>query len=193
MKIILRKIILLSGIITILFNLTSCSLGAFEKFVKGYNEEEYVDDFAKTIESSCINKDISEIKEFFAESVIDDCSDIDEQIKELHSFIDCCQGKGELKRRGGPGSTGEVVNGTVMKKTVTAWYSLTEQNDIYLLIFSGLLEDKEEPKNVGIHSLCVIKVKDEDKDAEKFHTMFTWKEVQSVKGIQLVSDYKYHY
>lgn len=192
MKIILRKIILLSCIITILFNLTSCSFGAFEKFVKGYNDEEYVDDFAKAIESSCLNKDISEIKKFFAKSVIDDCSDIDEQIKELHNFIDCCQGQGKLKLRGGPGSTGDVVNGTVMKKNVTAWYSLTEQNDIYLLIFSGLLEDKEEPDNIGIHSLRVIKVKEEDVIKNRLAWTFSWKEVESVKGIQLVTDYKYH-
>lgn len=183
----MRRFLEISCIILMLLITAACSSDMFPAFLKQYNEKGYVEEFAQAIAS----QDTTSIKSFFAPNIVAEVIEIDEQIKNMCEFINNSQGQLEL--RGGPGSTGEVKFGTVIYKTVTAWYSYTAEDDMYLLIFLGMLADEGEPDNIGIHSLCVIKVKDEDKADDRLHWLFAWKEVEAVKGIQILSDYKYHY
>lgn len=183
----MKNFLKIGCVILMLLITTSCSSDLFvPDFLKLYDEDGYIEEFAQAIAS----QDTTSIKSFFAPSIITEVSEIDEQIKNMCDFIN--SSKGQLKLIGGPGSMGEVKYGTVIYKTVTACYSYTTEDNTYVLAFSGRLEDKDEPDNIGIHSLRVIKVKEEDVIKNRLAWTFSWKEVESVKGIQLVTDYKYH-
>lgn len=63
---------------------TSCSSDLFvPDFLKLYDEDGYVEEFAQAIAS----QDTTSIKSFFAPSIITEVSEIDEQIKNMCDFI----------------------------------------------------------------------------------------------------------
>jgi len=151
----LKKIKFIFLIISILSLVSCTSLGKNRLFD---DTGKKADIRLKQIVEIINNKDKEALKKIFSEQALNEAIDLDERIDYLFDFIN-----GEItsweKRVGG--SSTDSVNKGKKEKTLMSWYIVNTNNQNYLIAFCEWLIDTENPENVGVYMLYLIKAEDE--------------------------------
>jgi hypothetical protein len=104
------------------------------------------------------NKDKEDLKKIFSEQALNEAIDFYERMDYLFDFVDDEIISWE-KRVGG--SSTDSKNKGKREKTSMAWYHVNTHEQKYLIAFAEWLIDTENPENVGVYMLYVIKAEDE--------------------------------
>ena len=104
-------------------------------------------------------KDKNALKEIFSEQALNEASDIDERIDYLFEFV-----QGEIKSWEviSHGSSTDSIDHDKREKTSMSWYYMNTDNQKFLIAFLEWLIDTENPENVGVYMLQVIKAEDKE-------------------------------
>lgn len=103
-------------------------------------------------------RDAAAVKSMFAPAVIDDTDSMDQQVSAL---LDFCTGGMTGYERYGP-STHMSRCGTVRTKYLQASFDLTTTEGDYRIALRICVTDSENPKNVGITSMHIIRRENSD-------------------------------
>ena len=144
-------------LIVVIISLSSCTfLGERLPDDTGKKSDARLEQIIKIINK----KDKEAMKNIFSENALNEAIDIDERIIYLFDFID-----GEIISWGKHigASSSESVNHGKREKSSMAWYNVDTDNQQFLIAFIEWLIDTENPENVGVYMLYVIKSEDKDR------------------------------
>lgn len=154
-----KKIIVLFLLANILL-LSSCSLlgGSRTDMLNKNNDERKADARLEQVIKSIKNKDKDSIKAMFSKHALNEAKDLDERIHYLFTLIE-----GDIK-------SWERIGGSVDesddhgRKTIKSRYRYDVYTDQEQYLFSILeyTKDDNNPENVGVYSLKIINVKNEE-------------------------------
>ncbi|WP_117387098.1 DUF5104 domain-containing protein [Ruminiclostridium hungatei] len=154
-----KKIIVLALIVNIIL-LSSCSLlgGSRTDMLNKYNEDEKADARLEQIIESIKNKDKDSMKGTFSEQALKEAKDLDERIDYVFSLIE-----GDIKSwesiGGSIDETGDYGQKIIKSRFRYDVYTDQEQ---YLFSILEYTKNDKHPENVGVYSLKIINVKDEE-------------------------------
>ena len=188
----MKKIFVLALVFWMLV-LTSCSLGreTMSKFFEGKNElkdllfgndRSIANAKFEQVLDACKTQDKSALKNLFSEKVINEVSDIDEDISELMVFF-----QGEVVSYNDWGATGSHAgknddgSGRIWK-TLEATYDVETDKQKYRFAMEVSVVDTAYPENVGISSLYIIKAEDSD------ISVAFWGDGKGTPGINIIKN-----
>ena len=131
---------------------------------------------------ACKTQDKSALKNLFSEKVINEVSDIDEDISELMVFF-----QGEVVSYNDWGATGSHAgknddgSGRIWK-TLEATYDVETDKQKYRFAMEVSVVDTAYPENVGISSLYIIKAEDSD------ISVAFWGDGKGTPGINIIKN-----
>jgi hypothetical protein len=106
------------------------------------------------------NKDKKALKSMFSKQTLDQADDFDGSIDDLFDFF---QGEVNLwKKPSGP-TVFESNNRGHKKKEVNSYYYVNTDKQKYFFILKDYPVNTDEPNNVGLYLLLVVKAEDEEK------------------------------
>jgi hypothetical protein len=106
------------------------------------------------------NKDKKALKSMFSKQTLDQADDLDGSIDDLFDFF---QGEVNLwKKPSGP-TVFESNNRGHKKKEVNSYYYVNTDKQKYFFILKDYPVNTDEPNNVGLYLLLVVKAEDEEK------------------------------
>ncbi|OPX41826.1 hypothetical protein CLHUN_43050 [Ruminiclostridium hungatei] len=151
-----KKIIVLLLLGNILL-LSSC-LGSRVGMLNKSNDDEKADARLKQIIESIKNKDKERIKVMFSEQALNEAKDLDERIDYLIALI-----KGNVESWDRIGGSVDETNNYGHKQIKSSFrYNVYTEQEQYLFSILEYTKDDDNPENVGVYSLKVINVKDEE-------------------------------
>ena len=154
----LKTIIIISLLVSILCYLCSCSLGGSRMMFDDSSSKA-----AKRLEQiiGIINdNDKESLKELFSQKSLDDSDYFDENLDHLFEYI-----QGEItswEKSSGP-SVSESNNYGHKKREVNSFYFLTTDTQKYFFLITDFPIDDDNPDNVGLYLLLVVKSEDREK------------------------------
>lgn len=154
-----KKIIVLVLIVNILL-LSSCSLsgGSRSDMLNKYNQDEKADDRLEQIIESIKNKDKDSVRAIFSEQALNEAKDLDERMDYVLNFIE-----GDIKSwesiGGSIDETGDYGQKIIKSRFRYDVYTDQEQ---YLFSILEYTKNDKHPENVGVYSLKIVNVKDEE-------------------------------
>ena len=120
------------------------------------------------------NQDKTEVKSMFSEKALSEAEDFDNHLDYLFDFFEGAV----LSWKQMGSSIFEEKEGKHNVKNAYVWYKVTTDQEEYLFIFIECLVDAEEPQNVGLYMLRVIRAEDKER------------EFSSWEGIEIPGIYK---
>lgn len=165
----IRKI--LSLIIILLFTLNLSSCGSYRHEVMSTNYDEIGDTRFDEIIDALNSKDSEALKDLFSNNALKNAEDIDGGIDYLMDFYsgEIVKKKDALDFEGG-NDHGEKTG------TLRCLYTVTTDQDTYIVFFIDEIVDTENHDNVGLYMLQIIKEVDRSK-------YFDWGDTTKCAGI----------
>jgi len=143
-------------IVTICF-LSSCIKEGVRTDMLGYNEEKDINVKIEKIIEAINDKDKDAIKTFFSKSTLDELDDFDESIENLFAFI---QGSIDSWEKRTGSSTFDSKDYDNRKREYSAFYDVNTAEQQYFFLLDICSIDTENPDNVGIYLLLVVRAED---------------------------------
>lgn len=145
--------------IIILFFLTACS--TTEGHTPMDNDNQIADKRIEQLLDAIKDKDKETICSMFSKQALDESENLDESIEYLFSFF-----QGEViswEKDSGPIVDEITENGKQIKELKT-WYNVKTSNQKYIIFMIDYPVNTNEPDNVGLYTLRVVK--EEDKETQ---------------------------
>lgn len=121
------------------------------------NDEEKADARLEQMIKAINGEDKDALKEIFSEQALNEAVDLDGCMDYLFGFV---QGNIESWEAIVHGATTETIDhGSNIKKS-SSWYYVNTKEQKYLVFFLDCTIDTDDPKNVGVYMLQVIKAED---------------------------------
>lgn len=171
-KIFIKLIILLSNILL----LSSC-------FIYLKEDREGAKKIYDSVINSCFNRNSNDIKSFFAPNIVEQVTDLDEQINNLCTYL-----KGDYKsdEYQYPGSE-ETSYSYGKQQTLVMFgsYKVYSTKVNYYFCFYYCTRDEEDKNNVGVWNLLIEEILNDDDKFKGFDTWEEWKNETKYRGITL--------
>ncbi len=151
------KVIIILLIISLLL-LSSCSGGPKMQTIIKDNDDKKADVRFEQVIESIKNKDKEALKEMFSKQSLDESEDIDDKVDYLFEFF---QGEVLSWKRKGPIVDEKNHYGHKVKES-KSFYTVKTDEQEYLFFLLEYTEDTDNPDNVGLYTLRVIKAEDEE-------------------------------
>lgn len=170
----MKRSVCLAMVIILL--LTSCSAHGGMVFDPYHGK---LDDLFSGITTAINDQDATALKTLFADSVLQQDADFDENLEVLLGFIQGRIISYEVKGHSGEKS---ADNGERVARE-QSWYVVKTEQESYIFIIIACLEDTTNPDNVGVETLRVLR------EADKDQYFASWEDVE-IPGIYVgcVSD-----
>ncbi len=152
------KLIILFVVILVLT--TSCSIGGDRaKMLNESNEKEEANNTLEEVLNSISEEDKEALKGVFSDQVLENVDNIDEDIEYLFELL-----RGNVinwEMRTGP-QVSETNDHGKKTKELKTWYDVEIDENNFVIFILEYTVDTEQPENLGIYSLRVVKKEDED-------------------------------
>lgn len=157
---------------------TSCMIGGDRvEMLNNSNDDKDADSRLEQILGFIVDKDKEGMKEIFSQQALDEDDDFD---KELDYLFELFEGEVVSWKNSGV-SVGETNNYGSKTKQVRSFYEVETDEESYLVFVLESIEDTEQPKNIGVYTLRIIKAENEDAQ------FATWQEM-AIPGIYMPED-----
>lgn len=123
------------------------------------SDEEIADTYFEKIIKSLENKDKEEIKKIFSPQVLKYATNIDGDIDYIMNLYN-----GKIKSKKFSYGESDKTNYGKREKELKVLYTVETDQDTYIVFFIDKIKDTENPDNVGICMLQIIKKSDEDEE-----------------------------
>lgn len=155
-----KKIILLIFLVNI-FLLSSCSIGGSKTaMLNKENDDKKADARLDQVIEAIQNQDKEALRSMFSKQALDEAQDLDGSMDYLFKLF---QGEVKSKKRDGLLAS-ETINYGHNTKEVKSAYTVETDKQKYIFFFLECTEDTDNPDNVGLYTLRVIKAEDKDKE-----------------------------
>lgn len=152
-----KKIVVLFFLVNILL-LSSCSLGGSRtEMLNKDNDDKKADVRLEQLIEAIKNKDREALKSMFSKQALDEAEDFDVSMGYLFDFF---QGEVKFKERKSGLIVDESNNYGHKTKEVKSFYSIDTDKQKYLFFLLEYTVDTDNPDNVGLYTLRVIKAED---------------------------------
>lgn len=129
------------------------------------NDEEKADILLEEIIEAINKEDKDSLKSIFSVQALNEAEDIDGRINYLFDFV---QGNIESWETIVHGATNESIDHGSKVKSSMSWYYVDTEDQKYLLFFVEYTIDTDNPDNIGVYMLQVIKSEDKETQFEGF-------------------------
>ncbi len=141
--------------------LTSCSLGGSRiDILNASNDEKDAADRLEHVIEAINNKEKEAIKALFSKKALDEADDFDVNTDYLLDFI---EGTIESWEKPSGPTVFESNERGSKKKEVSSYYYVTTNKQKYFFLLVNYPIDTDNPDNVGIYMLLVVRAEDHDK------------------------------
>jgi hypothetical protein len=157
----MRKIIISSILLLGMLFLCSCSLGGIRtKILNKDDDETKANERLEQVIEAIKNKDKDVLKSLFSQKALSEVDDFDSSVNDLLDFF---QGDVESwKKSSGPTVFESNDHGHV-KKEVSTYYYVNTDKQKYFFLLRDYPVDTDQPDNVGLYLLLVVKSEDREK------------------------------
>lgn len=128
--------------------------------LNGSNDDEIADACFQNIIKALENRDKEALKKMFSAQALKEATDIDAGIDYITDFY---KGKMIKSENNGIARNDKINNGR-KKSELDCMYIVTTDEDTYIVFFIDQVVDTENPDNIGIYMLQVIKESDKEKE-----------------------------
>lgn len=169
------KIILYLMILLNTFAVTSCTIGGDRvEMLNDSNHFNDADSRLVQILDFIENKDKEGMQEIFSQQALNEADDLDNEMDYIFEFFE-----GEVMSWKDSGvSVGETNDYGSKTKQVRSFFEVETDEESYVVFILENTEDTEQPENVGVYTLRIIKAEDED-------TQFTYWQEMAIPGIYM--------
>lgn len=155
----MRKIIISAITIFNMLFLCSCSLGGLRMLNTDSDDEQKIARFEQVIEA-IKNEDKDALKALFSKQATIDTDDFDGGVDDLFQFM---QGEIDSWEKSVGGSVTKLKENGHEKKEVDSYFYVTTNKQKYFFLLEDCPVDTENPDNVGLYLLLIVKAEDEEK------------------------------
>lgn len=139
---------------------SSCSLeGSRTEMLNNDNDEQKADSRLEQIILAINTKDKNSLKTIFSVKALNEAENLDEHMDYLFNFV---QDNIESWEPIVHGATTESINHGNRTKKSSSWYYVNTGEQKYLFFFLECITDTDNPDNVGVYMLQVIKAEDKE-------------------------------
>ena len=156
----MRKIMTVVILIFGLLSLTSCDL--FSGRTISNDDHETCDRLMETLTTYVLDGDVEKTKSLFA-SRLYELETFNKDLDDLIDYID-----GDFGKLGGRVTTGEYSNWDYEEKHFSLEYSVITSSDTFRFMIHYVLKDSRSVNNVGITSLYVLKISEDEFPNERY-------------------------
>ena len=151
--------ILIAVLGSIILLLSSCTRREVSLDVLAITSSLKAEKTLKIVLGAMEEKDGEALKAVFSQDALNNAENIDDEINSLFEFF---QGKVvSWDDDAGLGVDEEFKNGLILRRTVFFVNVTTEEQEYFIYLLEYPI-DKEHPNNVGLHTLRVMKMEDEE-------------------------------
>jgi hypothetical protein len=156
----MNKFIIICILIFSLLFLSSCSAGGSRtEMLNKDNDEKKAENVLTHVIDAIKNQDIDALKKIFSKQAVGDADDFDDEVDSLFRFI---QGKiNSFEKTSGP-TVFESNDHGRKKKEVSSYYYVKTDSQKYFFLLKNYPVDTENPDNVGLYMLLVVKAEDKN-------------------------------
>jgi len=172
----IKKMLLFATIIVFALGLTSCTSYRGTLLDKD-NDDEIAEIRLQKIIEAIENKDKDALKSMFSINAVQEANDIDGGIDYIMDFY-----KGKFISKEGSIQRSDSNDHGKKTSELRNFSRVTTDNDKYIIFFVDKIEDTENPDNIGLYMIQIIKLTDREK-------YFDWGQGKSrCAGIFIPSD-----
>ncbi|TYQ13384.1 UNVERIFIED_CONTAM: uncharacterized protein DUF5104 [Acetivibrio alkalicellulosi] len=157
----MNKYIIILILMFSMFLLSSCMIGGSRtEMLSKDNTDKIADARLEQVINAIKNKDKIDLKSIFSKKALDDCDDFDGNTDYLFDFL-----QGEIdswEKSGGPTEFESIEKGHKTKE-VSSYYYVNTSEKKYFFLLRDYPVDTENPDNVGLYMLLVVKAEDREK------------------------------
>ena len=157
-----RLVCLVAAVVLLLTSCSSHGVGVYDPY------HGKLDDLFSGITTAINDQDATALKTLFADSVLQQDTDFDENLEVLLGFIQGRIISYEVKGHSGEKS---ADNGERVARE-QSWYVVKTEQESYIFIIIACLEDTTNPDNVGVETLRVLR------EADKDQHFASWEDVE---------------
>ena len=158
----MKRLLLFVTSVVLAFGLTSCS-GIGREFDLFRNDEAIADEYCEEIIDALENQDTDKLKSMFSTSALAEAENIDEGLAYVMDFF-----QGETTLIDGGCSTYESVDHGEKTIELDCMYWVTTDKDEYFILFVYDDVDTENPDNVGLYMLQIMKASEREEKYDWF-------------------------
>ena len=158
----MKRLLLFVTSVVLAFGLTSCS-GIGREFDLFRNDEAIADEYCEEIIDALENQDTDKLKSMFSTSALAEAENIDEGLAYVMDFF-----QGETTLIDGGCSTSESVDHGEKTIRLEGRYWVTTDKDEYFIFFVYDDVDTENPDNVGLYMLQIMKASEREEKYDWF-------------------------
>ena len=158
----MKRLLLFVTSVVLAFGLTSCS-GIGREFDLFRNDDAIADEYCEEIIDALENQDTDELKSMFSTSALAEAENIDEGLVYVMDFF-----QGETTLIDGGCSTSESVDHGEKTIELDCVYWVTTDKDEYFIFFVYDDVDTENPDNVGLYMLQIMKASEREEKYDWF-------------------------
>ena len=156
----MKRLLLFVTSVVLAFGLTSCS-GIGREFDLFRNDEAIADEYCEEIIDALENQDTDKLKSMFSTSALAEAENIDEGLAYVMDFF-----QGETTLIDGGCSTSESVDHGEKTIRLEGRYWVTTDKDEYFIFFVYDDVDTENPDNVGLYMLQIVKASEAEEQVD---------------------------
>ena len=157
----LKTMLLLLLMILVIFALISCSIGGSRtEMLNNSNVEKDTEARLEQIVEAISRMDKETLEALFSEKARSDSGDIDENINSLFDFI---QGTINTWEKASGSTVFESNDYSHKTKEVSSYYYVNTDIQKYFILLRDYPVDTDNPDNVGVYMLLVVRADDEEK------------------------------
>ena len=150
----MKRLLFILTSVVLSFGLTSCSVMG-RGFLYFRNDEAIADDYCEEIIDALENQDTDELKSMFSTSALAEAEDIDEGLAYVMDFY-----QGETQSVDLAVATSESVDHGEKTIQLICSVDVTTEEEDYLVFFVYTDVDTENPDNIGLYMLQIMKQSD---------------------------------
>lgn len=158
-----RLVCLVAAVVLLLTSCSSHGVGVYDPY------HGKLDDIFFGVTAAINDQEGEAIKALFAESVLQQDTDFDEDLEQLLGFV---QGKILSSESKGHSGGTSADNGEKVTRE-QSWYVVNTEQERYIFIIIACLEDTTDPDNIGVETLRVLR------EADKDQYFASWEDVKT--------------
>ena len=166
----MKRLLFILTSVVLAFGLTSCAVTG-RGFLYLRDDEAIADDYCEEIIDALENQDTDELKSMFSTSALAEAEDIDEGLAYVMDFY-----QGETQSVDLAVATSESVDHGEKTIRLNCVYWVTTDKDEYFIFFVYDDVDTENPDNVGLYMLQIMKASEKEEQ-------FDWVGKSYIAGI----------
>jgi len=155
----MKKIVAAICIVISALVFSACSLLDLTKGSNLYdNDDEIAYQRLEQVVEAISNKDRAALKAMFSKRALADDNNFNESLDYVFELF---QGSVKTVTNYGPGASEDIDGNGHVTKELTSWHRVNTDKQKYIFFLVEYIKDDNNPDNVGLYTLRVIKAKDE--------------------------------